>query len=161
MKYVLTLALIAAFALAGCAETEKAAVQVNGETTTEATTVSTPDTTEAPEEPNPDGESELSCDYDLGDFDESGDPEAGYRFLAGGTLTNTGNIGIVARVTYRWELAGQPDLKVKKFYRVRTGETREVDVSIPTDNSGIDAHQSADGDCKATVSIVDTFGSVE
>lgn len=58
------------------------------------------------EEPEPDGDYDLKCDYELGDFNESGDPSKGFRFLAGGTLINTGNIGIRVRVTYEWDRLG-------------------------------------------------------
>lgn len=110
--------------------------------------------------PDPDGTYELSCDYDLGDFDESGIDEAGYKFIAGGTLKNTGNVGIVADVTYKWRLLGQGWLKETKTYKVPYDRKRDVDILIPVGSEEIDAHQSADGDCRTSVKIVDSFGKV-
>lgn len=110
------------------------------------------------EEPDPNGDYDLNCDYDLGDFDESGDPAKGYRFIAGGTLINTGNIGIRVRVKYKWKRLGQEALTVNKHYRVRRDQERDVNITVPVTQGDIDAHQSADSDCSATADIVDTFG---
>jgi len=109
-------------------------------------------------EANPDGEYELNCAYELGDFGDSGDPSKGYRFVAGGTVTNTGNIGIRLRATYKWKLLGQSAKTIKKTYRVRRGQERDVNVTIPVTDGEIDSHQNADGDCSTKVTIVDTFG---
>lgn len=54
----------------------------------------------------PDGKYDLDCNYVLGDFGESGDPSKGFRFIAGGSVRNTGNIGIRVRVTVTWEQLG-------------------------------------------------------
>jgi hypothetical protein len=104
------------------------------------------------------GDSELSCDYDLGDFGDSGDPAKGYRFLGGGTLTNTGNVGIVVRVTYKWRLLGQGSIVKRQTYRLRRNGSRDVDISFPVTDDMIDAHQSADGKCSSRATIVDHFG---
>lgn len=113
--------------------------------------------TEAPptrEVPNPDGRYEMDCDYSLPADIDSQD----YKFIAGGTLENTGNVGIVARVTYKWDLLGQSDYKQVKTYRIARGRERDVDVSFPITSDLIDAHQSADSDCDVKVRISDTFG---
>lgn len=110
------------------------------------------------QDPDPDGDSELQCAYELGDFGESGDPKKGYRFVAGGTLHNTGNIGIRVRVTYQWKLLGRAALTVHKHYRVRRGEDRDVNLTVPVTDADIDAHQNAAADCSAKSTIVSTFG---
>lgn len=104
---------------------------------------------------NPDGRYELNCDYTLPDDIDSED----YRFIAGGTLENTGNVGIVVQITYKWDLLGQAPFKEQKTYRVKRGREKDVNVSFPVTSDMIDAHQSADGDCKTTVRIVDSFGT--
>jgi hypothetical protein len=105
-------------------------------------------------EPDPDGEYDVDCDYLLGSGDN-------YRFVAGGDLENTGNIGIVVQVVVTWDRLGSPPARVEKRYRVRTNATREVQVSVPATLDDIDAHQSADADCDVRVRIVDTFGNAE
>ena len=160
-------ALIAAavLAVAGCGDTEQQASTsksvdsgpaktnpVTGATTSEEAPARTR------EEPNPDGTSNLTCDYVLGDFNESGDPSKGFRFIGGGRIRNTGNIGIVVRVTFTWDMLGQEPLRVRKKYRLRRDQSRRVNVSVPGTQDQIDLHQSAHGDCRSHVTILDTFG---
>jgi hypothetical protein len=111
-------------------------------------------------EPDPNGDYELDCDYILGDYD-SDDPMEGYRFVGGGTLTNTGNVGIRVRVTYKWRQLGSSAISAKKTYKLRVGDDREVNTTVPATSDQIDAHQSADGKCSAKATIVDTFGQPE
>lgn len=110
------------------------------------------------EAPDDRGSYEMRCDYELGDFGDSGDPSQGYRFVAGGTLRNTGNIGIRVRVTYKWKLLGRDPLTVRKHYRLRRGQSRDVNLTVPVTENDIDSHQSAAGDCSTKVTIVATFG---
>lgn len=110
--------------------------------------------------PNPDGEYDMICDYELGDFGDSGNPEAGYRFVAGGSLENTGNVAIKAQVTFKWRLLGQGWYTERKTYKVPYNRSRDVDITIPVDSGMIDAHQSAEADCRTNVKIVDTYGEV-
>jgi hypothetical protein len=110
------------------------------------------------EDPDPNGKYDLDCNYELGDFGEFGDPSRGYRFVAGGTLENTGNIGIRVRVTYTWKLLGRSPLTVRKHYRVRRGQSRDVNLTVPVSQDDIDSHQNAHGDCSTKASIVSTFG---
>jgi hypothetical protein len=116
------------------------------------------DTQPVRETPNPDGKSNLKCDYDLGDFGDSGDPSQGYRFLAGGSVKNTGNVGIVVKVVAKWDLLGQDPVRYTERMRLRAGKRKRLKVSLPATSDQIDAHQSADGDCNTNVTIVDTFG---
>lgn len=108
-----------------------------------------------PEPPDPDAEYKLNCAYLLGDFGESGDPSKGYRFVGGGTLRNTGNVGVRVRVTYKWQLLGQSPKTLKKTYKLLHGQgPREVDSTVPATSDEIDQHQRADGDCSAKATII-------
>lgn len=105
--------------------------------------------------PDPDAEYDLECDYLLGDHNESGDPSQGYRFVGGGTLRNTGNVGVRVRVTYKWELLGQSPKTVKKTYKLLHGQgPRDVNVTVPATSDEISGHQSADSDCTAKATII-------
>lgn len=128
--------------------------------TSSATSTSTPepDPTEPPKihaVPDPKGSYNLNCDYVLGDFSESAQ---GYRFVAGGRLRNTGNIGIVARVKVSWEQLGQPPVTSIKTVSIRRGHSKRVSFSLPATSDQIDLHQSADGNCSTKVKIIDQFG---
>lgn len=105
---------------------------------------------------SPDGEYDLTCDYSLG-----GDDTPDYRFIGGGTIENTGNIGMRVRVTYKWRLLGQGYHTERRTYRLKPGQSRDVDVSVPATSEQISAHQSADSDCKTSVKMLDTFGQPE
>lgn len=131
--------------------------------TTETASSASTDEEDEPEEPaapaaEPDGEYELNCDYLL-DFDESLNGNDNHKFVGGGTLTNTGNVGIKVRVAFKWRLLGQNPLIVKKTYKVKRNQEREINVTVPVTGEQIDAHQSADGDCDVKVKITDTFGT--
>jgi hypothetical protein len=107
------------------------------------------------EAPNPDGTFTTRCDYQLGDFTES---ESGYRFVAGGTLKNTGNVGIVAKFKATWQILGTSPVVETRTIRLKPGRSRQVQVTRVATQNEIDGHQSADGECKTTVNIVDSFG---
>lgn len=132
-----------AIALAGCATTQPA--------TTAPVTKAT--TTAERAAPHPKGDSKLQCDYTL----ELNGSNPNYHFIAGGTLRNTGNVGIVMRVTYKWRMLGSGSVTEHHRYRVRAGQSRDVDVRIPATSDQIDAHQSAGSKCSTVVHIVDVF----
>jgi len=113
---------------------------------------------DSPALPDPDGSYELTCDYLLGDFTEGSD--AGYKFVAGRTIENTGNVGIVARLRVRWQQLGTEPVLEERTLRVKVGRTKRVDITRLATSGEIDAHQSANGDCSSAVKIVDTFGRV-
>ena len=102
----------------------------------------------------PDGEYDLDCDYVLGDFDSDD-----YRFIAGGELENTGNIGIRVQVTFEWERLGTDPIREIKRVRVPVGATRDVAVTVPVTSDDIDLHQAADGDCNVDAEIIGTYGT--
>lgn len=115
---------------------------------------------QADEEPVPqaktDGKYDLACAYEIGGG-TADDPFAGYRFTAGGTLENTGTTNIRVRVTYQWKRLGSSPKRVRKVYRVQTGQTRDVNVSVKASQPDISAHQNADAACSATARILGTF----
>lgn len=144
----------------GCAATE----DQPADKTTKVATSSTaePDSTSTPEPrhretPEPDGEYTTTCDYVLGDFNDLS--ENGFRFVAGGRLRNTGNVGIKIRFTATWEQLGQEPIRESKTIRLARGKSRRVSITVPATGDQIDLHQSADGDCRTHVTMVDTFGS--
>lgn len=107
--------------------------------------------------PDPDGTYDGTCDYLLGDFTEG---PGGYKLIAGGTVENTGNIGIVAVVRAEWTMLGSSPITKTRRVRLRPGASREVQMNVPATQSQIDQHQSAQAKCKSDVEIVDTFGRV-
>jgi hypothetical protein len=148
-------------ALAGCgSETTTITKTETAKGTSNAATTAAPDPPRQREPIDTNGESEFSCDYQLGDFGDSGDPKKGFRFTATGTLTNTGNVGIKVRVTYKWKQGGGlPPITRRKIYRVRRNETRDVGITVPATSEQIDSIQSVPGkDCSANATIIDSFG---
>ncbi len=105
-------------------------------------------------EPNSEVDADLTCDYLLGDSVDDDE----YRFVAGGTLENTGNVGTVVRVKVEWKLLGDDPVTFSRNLRVKRGFKRDVQIKVPATGDQIDAHQSADDDCKPRAKIVDTFG---
>jgi len=103
-----------------------------------------------------DGEYELDCAYELGEGTDD-NPFADYRFTAGGTLNNTGNTNIRVRVTYKWKRLGSSAKTARKTYRVKEGQERDVNITVPASQLDISAHQNADGDCSAKATIVGTY----
>lgn len=106
--------------------------------------------------PDPKGTFEGNCNYLLGDFTEG--TEAGYKLVAGGTVENTGNVGIVATVKARWTMLGAEPVTESRKVRLKRGQSKEVQLRVLATQAQVDAHQAADGKCKTDVTIVDTFG---
>lgn len=111
-------------------------------------------TSTAPPAPRPKGENQLRCDYTL-ELDANDHPD--YHFIAGGTVSNTGNVGIVVRVAYKWRLLGSGSVIERRDYRVRVGATRDVDVRIPVTQTQVEAHQSAGAKCSTSATIISVF----
>jgi hypothetical protein len=106
-------------------------------------------------QPNPDASYESNCAYVLGDFSES---SSGFRFLATADVENTGNIGVVLRVTATWNQLGGAPVRMMKTVKIRRTASRSVPFARVASSDEIDRHQSADGKCKVKAKIVDTFG---
>lgn len=115
-----------------------------------------------PAEPSPDGEFSNSCDYVLGDFTNF--TSHGFRFVAGADITNSGNVGIVVRVTARFKQAGGDPIVLRKTANVPYAATKSVDMTKPVGQDNIDLIQSVQTGgrdiCTVDVAIVDTFGEV-
>lgn len=112
----------------------------------------TPGEVKEVEPPDPQLEFVNNCDY-RDDLNE-------YSFVASGTLTNTGNIGIIVRFKAEWKLLGSDPVTTAKTVRIKPGRDKDVQVSQPVTGEQIDAHQSADGECETDVEIVNVFGNV-
>jgi hypothetical protein len=112
-------------------------------------------TTAKPGEANPDGTYSLTCGVRLGDFTEG---PHGYRFVADGTLKNTGNIGIVVHVTGRWELKGAPPVTTTQNFKLDIDENQKVQMTVPSSQQEVDAHKKAGSHCKTNIKILRTFG---
>lgn len=111
--------------------------------------------------PDPDGTFTSSCSYVLGDQTES---KSGYRFLADAELENTGNIGIVTKVTAKWLLAGGDHVSEHKKVRLKPGKSERAGFVHVATGDEIDRHQSLDvsaDNCSVDTEIVDTFGDTQ
>lgn len=111
------------------------------------------------EAPNAAGDSRLNCDMLLGDFSE--DPDSGYRFVGGGQIRNTGNIGTIVEIKAEWEILGSDPVVETQRVRLPAGETRSVSLSVPATSDQVDAHQSAEGRCEIDAELIDTYGKVQ
>lgn len=116
----------------------------------------TPGEVKEVEPPDPQLQFANNCDYYLLDDDLDG-----YSFVASGTLTNTGNIGIIVRFKAEWKLLGSDPVTTAKTVRIKPGRDKDVQVSLPGTGEEIDAHQRADRECETDVEIVDVFGNVK
>ena len=113
----------------------------------------------APVLPDPKASFSGNCDYLLGNF-ESNDPK-GYRFVFGGRVENTGNVGITGEVIGIFEQIGTKPVRVTKNVRVDAGKTRRVNATHLATQDEIDMHQSADSECRFKFNLLDTYGSPE
>lgn len=98
----------------------------------------------------PDGTYSLTCGVRLGDFTEG---PHGYRFVAHGTLKNTGNIGIVVHVIGRWELKGTSPATTTDNFKLDVDEKQKVLMTVPTTQQKVDAHKKAGSHCKTSIKI--------
>jgi hypothetical protein len=114
----------------------------------------TPGEVKEVEPPDPQLQFVNNCDY------LRGDDLDGYSFVASGTLTNTGNIGIIVRFKAEWTLLGSDPVTTAKTVQIKPGRDKDVQVSLPGTGQQIDAHQRADEECETDVEIVNVFGNV-
>lgn len=122
-------------------------------------TPTTTPTTDPPPEPDPDARYSSSCDYVLGNF--TSNTPRGYRFVAGANVRNTGNIGIVAEFQAKWFRLGTSAIVKTKEFRLDTGTSKRINVTVPTSQDNIDLHQSLgfnDKTCDVKVTLIDTYG---
>lgn len=150
--------------VAGCGEEGTADQGIRTVTVTAAAGATAPAAEPVVAEPEPadderpDGKYTFRCNYILGDF--TSNTAGGYRFVADATVTNTGNVGTVSRVTAIWEQIGTEAVKKTKTVRVKAGGKGKVGFTVPVSQEQIDLHQSADGECTVRSRIIDTFGPV-
>jgi hypothetical protein len=112
----------------------------------------------APPVANPDGRIESVCDYLLGNFTET---RRGYRFVADATVRNTGNVGIVVKLTGTWDQIGGAPVKVVKTVSVPTEGRKIVHLLRVASSDEIDRHQSANSRCNVKATIIDSFGEAQ
>ena len=105
-----------------------------------------------PAVPDPVASYDKTCDYLIGEGDED------YDFVAQTDIDNTGNVGLVARVTATWQMTGSDDLAVKKTARVPYNKARVVEFNIPATGEQIDRHQASGDKCSVNVQVIDYFG---
>jgi len=119
-----------------------------------------------PPDPQPDGTYEYSCDQDLGADIYSP------TYLTGEVdLNNTGNVGLIDRVTFRWHQEAYPDIVMRKTVRLKAGHARVVrfryyagtfdTATAPLDRNTSWEDSHAGQGCHARVTYTSTFGPVE
>lgn len=124
-------------------------------------------TSEAPPAavPNPDGTFSGSCDYELATDIDNYDTHAGD--LNGEVdVENTGNVGIVVKVTITWPQLGHTPIAMSKNVRVAYGQAKTVPFTKPVGSAVIErlqswqeGHDYKDG-CTYNGKMTDTFGAV-
>lgn len=114
---------------------------------------------EPPVAAQPNGEYRLNCDYLLGNFEEGS--ANGYRFVAGGLLKNTGNVGTVVEAKAKWQILGSAPVVETKRVRLKPGQKQNVQMMVLATGDQIDAHQSANSRCSTNANIVNVFGKPE
>jgi hypothetical protein len=133
----LAAAAAAATALAGLAACSAAATShdVAAQTPTAAAAAATSAPPTAPAA-NPKGNVSANCDVSLSDS------MTGQDYLtASVTSNNTGNVGIVTRITVFWPLQGFPSIHRSKTVRTGFGQSREVQFRAPVSVSQVSAFQ--------------------
>lgn len=107
----------------------------------------------APPKVEPKARTRLNCDILLPD-----NPNGTYAFIAGGTIRNTGNVGVKVRVRARWQQLGADSIATTRTIRVPRGARREVHIQQPASQQQIDRFQSASSACSAKGTIIDVTG---
>ena len=111
--------------------------------------------------PKPGGTFTSSCDYILGDF--SSKTATGYRFVAGATLHNTGNVGTIDRVVATWMQLGTAPIVMKKTIKDPYHGTRTVGFTYPASQDELSLLQAAQNQpnyCTVKDYVVGNFGPV-
>lgn len=112
---------------------------------------------------NPDGKYSLNCDLNL-----SSDIYASDHLVAGGTVKNTGNVGIKVRVVAKFFFLTAEPTRLTKDVNLSVGEKERVSFKVPITTDQVDDYQSSPGysspgagdrDCLARATIIDQFGA--
>lgn len=155
LKFIggIVLLIIVIAALSGGSSTKKATDLKTSPDATATPSSSAPASSATAVTPDPHASASLTCDYLL-----SPGISAPNHFVGGGDLRNSGNIGVIVKVTARWQRLGQAPARIAKSYRVRRGQTRTVNFSVPATIEDISAHQSANAKCSTHATVAGTFG---
>lgn len=152
-------------ALTAC-DTGASSVQVADKTGGQATKPTSSHAPKPPATPKPKATFTHSCDYQLGNFTTGG--PSGMRFTTDASVHNTGNIGVVVRVTGTWFLSGGRKVTHTRVARVARGKSARVGFWVPATQDQISSYQSVDvgsgydgSACKVSASITDTFGKAK
>jgi hypothetical protein len=137
-------------------------ITIEAGATEETTTAETTTEEEPPPAADPDGTYRSNCDMLL----RTGSGYSYYGLLVGDAkITNTGNVGIVARVRGSWDRGGFSPYRVTKTVRVEFGKRKTVHLRKRITQEGIDEVQASGGYsggggrwCRVKVTIVDSFG---
>lgn len=139
------------------AASDTAAAQASASSTTESSTTSY---TPPPATPHPQGQFDSSCDITLADSIDGPN-----YFIGRADMNNTGNIGIVVRVTAEWDQTSEADIHATpKYVRIPRGQSRTARFSVPATQDQISqmqdspSYMGSGNGCKIGVKIVDTFG---
>jgi hypothetical protein len=95
----------------------------------------------------------------LGDFTSK--TPTGFRFVAGATLRNTGNVGTIDRVVATWMQLGTAPIVMKKTVKEPYHASRTVEFTYQADQNEIDLIQAAQAQpnyCSVKDTIVSFFG---
>ena len=163
MRISAILPALAGIALAACAATPGGHAATNATAPGSVAPAATAPATSAPPAPvapDPKGKYSGSCDYSLGNG-----TDGNYKLIGEIDVTNTGNVGIVARVRITWPQEGYSPIRAIKTVRVPEGAKLPVRFHMPVDSNVIDllqswqtGHDLRDG-CTYHVAITDTFGT--
>ena len=105
-------------------------------TTTASPSTSSPEVAAA--SPQPDGTFQGACDYTLGDSPSTGTADA----IGDIDATNTGNVGIVVKLTITWPQEGYSPIKQVKTVRIGYGGEKDVQFHRPLTGTELDRLQS-------------------
>jgi hypothetical protein len=166
----LVAAVASAFVLAACAATEPERAQVDegvsaakdngqGADDTQSEEPTPEATPRQRQKAQPDAEFTSSCDMLMPDDVLSGN----YSLVGSAKVRNTGNVGIVVKVSARWDQVASDDIRDSKSVRVPRGKSRSVKFRVPATQSQISEFQESpdyfnNGACKINVRVTDTFG---
>lgn len=152
---------LVAFTAAGCASTHPSHPAVSRPSSTAPASPPPAAAVPAAVVPSPDGTFQGSCDYSLGDSPATGTAQA----IGDVDAVNTGNIGIVVKLTITWPQEGFAPLKLSKTVRVPQGGDVDMQFHRPLSGDQVDRLQSYqsghgyDDGCTYRGEMTDTFGT--
>lgn len=112
--------------------------------------------------PNPDAKYTHSCDLLLNSNYQSS--VTGW-LVGDASIHNTGNIGVVVRISATWQRAGEGPLRASKKLRLPYASRRAAHFKLPVDQNTVSSVQSSTGYQNATqwcgvkATLLSTFGA--